>query len=56
MGDYDFVSDGMNIYCDNGQASFSFYALRIYNAILTDAQIMEHARLDAERFNLMEEY
>lgn len=56
MGDYNFVSDGMSMSCDNGQAPFNFYALRIYNAVLTDAQIMEHARLDAERFNLPEEY
>ena len=53
-GDYSFDSDGLHIACDNGQESFSFYALRIYNAFLTDAQIMEHARLDAERFNLTE--
>ena len=56
MGDYDFISDGMSIACDNGQAPFSFHALRIYNAFLTDAQIMKLARLDAERFNLTEEY
>lgn len=56
MGDYDFFSDGMTIYCDNGQAPFFFHALRIYDAILTDAQIMEHARLDAERFNLTKEF
>lgn len=56
MGDYDFISDGMSIACDNGMSPFYFHALRIYNAFLTDAQIMALARLDAERFNLTEEY
>ena len=56
IGDYDFISNGMSIACDNGNAPFYFHALRIYNAFLTDAQIMTLARLDAERFNLTEEY